>query len=78
MSSYNIYYLSPPIMVLISSGQCGVPSECVYSPFLRPFVHLTWFLLAVLVTVDMPSTNLVLKSTLALLNMPSFRDTTMN
>lgn len=28
--------------------------------------------------VDMPSTNLVLKSTLALLNMPFFRDTTMN
>ena len=31
-----------------------------------------------LVTVDTPSTNFVLKSTLALLNMPSFRDTTMN
>ena len=31
-----------------------------------------------LATVDTPSTNLVLKSTLALLNMPSFRDTTMN
>ena len=29
-------------------------------------------------TVDMPSTNLVLNSTLALLNMPSFSDTTMN
>ena len=32
----------------------------------------------VLVTVDTPSTNLVLKMQLALLNMPSFRDTTMN
>ena len=30
------------------------------------------------VTVETPSTNLVLKRTLALLNMPSFRDTTMN
>ena len=32
----------------------------------------------VLVTAETPSTNLVLKMTLALLNMPSFRDTTMN
>ena len=29
-------------------------------------------------TVDIPSTNFVLKSTLALLNMPSLRLTTMN
>jgi hypothetical protein len=34
--------------------------------------------LTVRVTVDTPSTNLVLKMTLALLNMPSFRDTTIN
>ena len=32
----------------------------------------------VLATVDTPSTNLVLKITLALLNIPSFSDTTMN
>ena len=32
----------------------------------------------VLVTVETPSTNLVLKMQLALLNMPSYRDTTMN
>ena len=31
-----------------------------------------------LVTVDTPSTNLVLKRTLALLNMPSLRETTTN
>ena len=30
------------------------------------------------VTVDTPSTNLVLKRTFALLNIPSFSDTTMN
>ena len=30
------------------------------------------------VTVDTPSTNLVRNSTLALLNIPSFRETTMN
>ena len=30
------------------------------------------------VTVDMPSTNLVLNKTFALLNMPSLRDTMMN
>lgn len=29
-------------------------------------------------TVDTPSTNLVRKSTFALLNIPSFRETTMN
>lgn len=36
------------------------------------------WLRAVRVTVDMPSTNLVLKRTLALVNMPSFKDTTTN
>ncbi len=34
--------------------------------------------LSVRVTVDTPSTNLVRKMTLALLNMPSLRLTTMN
>lgn len=34
--------------------------------------------LLVRLTVDVPSTNLVLNSTLALLNMPSFRDTMTN
>lgn len=38
-----------------------------------PFWH--WVNLA---TVETPSTNLVLKRTFALLNIPSFRDTTMN
>ena len=33
---------------------------------------------AYLVTVETPSTNLVLKRTFALLNMPSLRDTTIN
>lgn len=32
----------------------------------------------VLVTAETPSTNFVRKMTLALLNIPSFRDTTMN
>lgn len=36
------------------------------------------WLRAVRVTVDMPSTNLVLKRTLAFVNMPSFKDTTTN
>ena len=35
-------------------------------------------LLTVRVTAETPSTNLVRKMTLALLNMPSFRETTMN
>jgi hypothetical protein len=33
---------------------------------------------SVLVTVDTPSTNFVQKMTLALLNIPSFNDTTIN
>lgn len=42
---------------------------------LWPLPSWAW---AVRVTVETPSTNLVLKRTLALVNMPSFRDTTMN
>lgn len=46
------------------------PRAAVFSP---PAASFT-----VRVTVDTPSTNLVLKITFALLNMPSFSDTTMN
>jgi hypothetical protein len=37
-----------------------------------------YFLCTVWVTVDIPSTNFVRNSTLALLNIPSFRDTMIN
>ena len=44
-------------------------------------IYIIYFLCCIWVvrpTVDIPSTNLVRKRTLALLNMPSFRDTTIN
>ena len=50
----------------------------------RPFTFRQVSLVAhrlsgtVLVTAETPSTNLVLYMTFALLNIPSFRDTTMN
>lgn len=42
------------------------------------FASFSYFLCTVWVIVDIPSTNLVRNSTLALLNIPSFRDTMMN
>lgn len=54
------------------------PFPAVGLPAFSPCLPLLAESLTVRVTVDTPSTNLVLKITLALLNMPSFRDTTMN
>ena len=52
----------------ISGGKLGQP----------PLYFLRFGVWTVRDTVDIPSTNLVRKSTLALLNIPSFRETTMN
>lgn len=62
-----------PAAALLPALPAAARAPCAFSPPCRPAASLT-----VRVTVDTPSTNLVLKMTLALLNMPSFRDTTMN
>lgn len=56
----------------------ALPAAAAPSAFSLPLLAGPAASLTVRVTVDTPSTNLVLKMTLALLNMPSFRDTTMN
>lgn len=50
----------------------------VHAMFQRRICHLFDFEATVLWTVETPSTNLVRKITLALLNIPSFRETTIN
>lgn len=51
----------------------------LFSLSLRPRLRLTSFLYGVVLsTTDVPSLNLVLNKTLALLNMPSFNETTKN
>ena len=67
-----------------SSIRCRLDVVAFFLPLAPPKAELLlsvrcggWFWVY-LVTVETPSTNLVLKRTLALLNIPSFSETTIN